>query len=199
MRRLSASRFATPSNHMLDDLTDLLPPERRRARARDYFLRLGVVIVWFVTALVLVSALLLLPTYVFLAQSFRAKEARLANIESALASSDGTALSARLAALTSNTDALAALSRAPSASAIVRLALAVPHPGITFSGFAYAPADGTRPGTLALSGTAATRDALRKYQLVLQGAPFARSADLPVSTYAKDSNIGFTVTVTLAP
>lgn len=184
---------------MRNDLTDMLPPERHRALARDYFLRLGVVAVWFATVLVLASAILLLPTYVFLAKSSRAKEARLKNIESALSSSDGTALSARLAALTSNTDALAALAHAPSASATIRSALAIAHQGITFSGFAYAPADGTRPGTLAISGTAATRDVLRRYQLVLQGAPFARSADLPVSTYAKDSNIAFTVTVTLAP
>jgi hypothetical protein len=184
---------------MPDDLTDLLPNERRRALARDYFLRLGVVAVWFATVLTLVSALLLAPTYIFLAQSSSAKEARLANIESMIASSDGTALAARLAVLMSNTNALSALALAPSASEIIRSALAISHPGITFSGFAYAPADGTRPSTLALSGTAMTRDALRKYQLVLQGAPFARSADLPVSTYAKDSDIGFTVTVTLAP
>jgi hypothetical protein len=184
---------------MPNDLTDLLPSERHRALARDYLLRLGVVAVWFATALVLASALLLAPTYVFLAQSSRAKEARLANIESALSLSDGTALAARLSALTSNTDALAALAHAPSASATIRSALAIARPGITFSGFAYTPADGTRPGTLAISGTATTRDALRRYQLVLQDAPFARSASLPVSTYAKDSNIAFTVTVTLAP
>jgi len=199
MQRLSVSRFAILLNRMRNDLTDLLPPERHHALARDYLLRLGVVAVWFATALVLVSALLLLPTYVFLTQSFRAKEARLANIESALSSSDGTALAARLAALTSNTDALAALAHAPSVSAIIRLVLAIPRPGIALSGFAYAPADATRPGTLAISGTASSRDDLRRYQLVLQGAPFARSADLPVSTYAKDSNITFTVTVTLAP
>jgi hypothetical protein len=184
---------------MHNDLTDLLPPERHHALARDYFLRLGVVTAWFATALILAAALLLLPTYVFLAKNSRTKEARLANIESALASSDGTALAARLAALTSNTDALAALAHASSTSATIRSALAIARPGIILSGFAYTPADEARPGTLAISGTAATRDALRKYQLVLQGAPFARSASLPVSTYANDSNIDFIVTVTLAP
>lgn len=199
MRRLSASRFAILLNRMRNDLTDLLSPERHHALARDYFMRLGVVAICFATALVLVSVLLLLPTYVFLAKSSSAKEARLANIESALSSSDGTALAARLAALTSNTDALAALAHAPSVSAIIRSALAIAHPGITFSGFVYTHADETRPGTLAISGTAATRDALRSYQLALQGAPLALSSDLPVSTYAKDSNITFTVTVTLKP
>jgi hypothetical protein len=39
---------------------------------------------------------------------------------------------------------------------------------------------------------------LRSYQLALQGASFARAVDLPVSAYAKDADIAFTVTITLA-
>lgn len=182
-----------------DHLTDLLPLERRRALARDYYVRLGVVALLFTTALAFASAILLVPTYVFLAKNSGAKEARLANIESSLSSFDDTALSARLSALTGDMDALAALARTPSASAIIRSALAVSHPGATLSGFEYVPAEKTRSGTFAISGIAATRDALRSYQLALERAPFARSATVPVSTYAKDSNIAFTVTVTLAP
>lgn len=189
-----------PSNNMTPDhLTDLLPLERRRALARDYYARLGVVAMLFTTALAFASAILLVPTYVFLAKNSGAKETHLANIESSFSSFDDTALSARLSALTSDTDALAALARTPSASAIVRLALAVSRPGVTLSGFEYVPAEKTGSGTFAISGIAATRDALRSYQLALQGAPFSRSANLPISTYAKDSNIAFTVTVTLAP
>lgn len=184
---------------MPENLTDLLPFERHRALARDYYARLGVVVAWFVTALVLASALLLVPTYVFLAKNSGAKETRLANIESSLSSFNDTALFARLSALTSNTDTLATLARMPSASAIIRSALAISRPGITLSGFEYVTTEKTRSGTLIVSGIAATRDALRSYQLALEGAPFARSANLPVSTYAKDSNIAFTITVTLAP
>lgn len=182
---------------MSDRLTDLLPPERRRAIRRDYSLRFGTVVTLFVTALVLVAAALLAPTYVFLAKSVAAKEARLASMRSALSSPDDTALSARLSALKSDAVALSAI--APSASVIVRAALAVSRSGITLSGFEYVPVAEARPGTLSLSGTASTRDALRGYQLTLEHAPFARSASLPVSTYAKDKNIPFTITVTLAP
>lgn len=180
-------------------LTNLLPFERRRALTRDYFLRLGTVATLLATTLVLVAAALLAPTYVFLAKSVAAKEARLASVKASLASSDDAVLSARLAALRSDADALATLARAFSASAIVRAALAVSRAGVTLSGFEYSPAADTRPGTLSLSGAAATRDALRAYQLALERAPFARSASLPVSTYAKDRNIPFTIAITLAP
>lgn len=184
---------------MHNDLTNLLPLERQNALARDYFMRLGVVAVVCITILALVSMVLLVPTYVFLTGSARAKEAHLATIESTLSGANEVSLSARLATLNRNATTLSALAHLPSASAVIRSVLVLSRPGITLSGFVYTPAEGTKLGTLALSGTALTRDALRSYQLMLQGASFARSADLPVSAYAKDSDIMFTISVTLAP
>ena len=184
---------------MPDGLTDLLPPERRDRLAREYRYRFGVVAVSLIILLLLAAAALLSPTYLFLIGSAAAKETRLAGIQASLSSSDQVALSVRLEALSSDAVALTELAKAPSASAIVRTVLAVPRAGITISGFTYAPVSGTTPATLALSGTAATRDALRSYQLALQSAPFARAVDLPVSAYAKDADIGFTITILLAP
>lgn len=180
-------------------LTNLLPEDRQRALRRDYFLRLTVVAIAFLIVLALAAAILLLPSYVFLSENFHTKESRLASIESVASSSDETALSAQLTALSDDAATLEALADAPSVSSLIRTVLAVSRPGIVLSGFAYAPRTDTNPGTLAISGTAATRDALRNYQLALQGESFARAADLPVSAYAKDSDIAFTITITLAP
>ena len=188
-----------PVEPMYNELTNVLPPERQSALSRAYFLRLGVVSAVLLGILTFISAALLLPTYVFLAKSASVKEARLASIESTLSSADETALSARLAALTSDPAILTALANTPSASNIIRTVLAISRPGITLSDFVYTPAVNKVPGTLIISGTAATRDALRGYQLALQGAPLTLSATLPVSSYAKDANTTFTITVTLAP
>lgn len=179
---------------MPDELINLLPRERRRALVRDYRLRLGVVVAWLFTALACAAALLLLPTYLLLTGNISAKEIRLANVESTLSAVDEAGVSARLAALGSAATTLIALGDTPSASAAIAAALAVPRPGIVLSNFGYVPA-----AALTLSGRAATRDTLRAYQLALQSAPFARSAALPVSAYAQDTNIAFTITVTLAP
>jgi len=192
---------------MTDDLTNLLPRERRDALARDYLVRLGVVTVAFVAALVFISIILLVPTYVFLRESSQAKTERLANIEATLSSSNEATLSSRLSTLSKNAATLSALAEAPSASALLRSVLSITRPGITLSGFVYTPttlkvsstSTNVVPGTLAITGIARTRDALRNYQLALQGLSVARSADLPVSAYAKDSNITFTITVTLTP
>jgi hypothetical protein len=195
---------------MKNDFTNLLPTPRRRALRREYFLRLGVVATLLVAVLTVAMGILLLPTYVFLAQSTRAKEARLASIEATFSSGDEAGLSARLSALSRDADTLSALGGALSVSAVIRAVLAVPRTSITLSSFTYTPASSAAPksgapatpktfATLSLSGVATTRDALRSYQLALQAAPFARSADLPVSAYAKDTNNVFVITVALSP
>lgn len=184
---------------MNSELTNLLPPLRRSLLAREYFFRLGVVVVALFVALVLAAALLLVPTYVFLTGNAQAKEAHLITIKSTLSSADEVALSARLNALSNDAAALLLLSKRPSVSAIIRTALAVPRPGIILSGFVYTPTVDKNSNTLALTGIASARDVLRNYQLALQSSSFALSADLPVSAYAKDANIAFTITITLAP
>ncbi|MDE1919701.1 MAG: hypothetical protein KGH56_03345 [Patescibacteria group bacterium] len=184
---------------MSNDLMNLLPAERQKAFSREYLLRLGVVIALFLTALALAAMVLLLPTYVFLSGSAQTKQARLATIDASFFSTDGAALSARLSALSAHAATITALANAPSASAVIRAALDIPRPGVVLSGFSYDPSAGAEGRTLAISGTALTRDALRAYQLALGAVSFARSADLPVSAYAKDSNISFTITVTLKP
>lgn len=182
---------------MENELTNLLPPERQRLLAREYLIRLGVVTMVLVTILIFIAGLLLVPTFLFLTQSAGTKQARLTSIESVLSSADERTLSTHLAVLSNSAATLAVLGKSPSASSIVRVALAVSRPGVTLSGFTYTPAEGKSPGTLVISGTAATRDALRNYQLALQGAPFATAANLPVSAYANDTNILFSITVTL--
>lgn len=184
---------------MHNELTNLLPAAARHAARREYLLRLGVVAALLATALVIVAALLLLPAYVFLGASFQTKKAHLASIESTLSSVSEKTLSDRLAALSTDAATLTAIANAPSISAIIRAVLATARPGVSLSSFVYTPAAPGSHGTLLISGMAMTRDALRNYQLTLQSAPFALAADLPVSAYAQDTNIPFTITVTLAP
>ncbi len=184
---------------MRNEFTNLLPPERQRAVSREYYLRLGVVTAVLITGIVIAAAVLLLPTYVLLMGSSKAKEMRLADIKATTSSSEEAALSARLAAFSSSAAILTKLSDNPSASRIIHSILEVSRPGIKFSHFAYTTASSKSPHTLTLSGTSVTRDALRNYQLALQNSPLVLSANLPISAYAKDSNITFAISITLAP
>jgi len=182
---------------MSNPLTNLLPPERLQLLTREYYFRFGVVVIAAIVVLTSVGALLLMPTYVFLVGSASDKTTRLAHIKATLSSADEVALSSRLAALSRDAAALLALSKRPSVSGAVRSVLAISRPGVKISGFTYTP--GTTSSVLLLTGVAATRDSLRAYQLALQNMPSANSVTLPVSVYAKDTEIPFTITVTLAP
>jgi len=184
---------------MRNELTNLLPNERLRAIRLDYFIRLGVIAALIVTMLTSAAAILLLPTYIFLTASASSEKTRLANIESSLSSSNDVALSAQLTALSNSAKILSVLGSVRTVSEITRDVLVIPRPGITLSGLAYSPATSKSQNIFTISGISATRDALRSYQLALQSAPFVSSANLPVSVYAKDTNIAFTITITLAP
>lgn len=184
---------------MPDELTNLLPPERARALRRDYALRVSVVAIAAMTALTLAAAVLLLPTSVLLSSSASAKRAHLATLTAASPSASDAALAARLAVLASRAGTLSALADTPSVSSLTRTVLAVTRPGVTLSGFSYAPATGKDAAAFVVSGVAQTRDALRSYQLALQGMPSVRSVSLPVSAYAKDADITFSITVALSP
>ncbi len=182
---------------MLKPLTNLLPVARQRALVHEYYYRLIVVIVGLSIVLIGVAAILLLPIYVYLVGNVQEKSNQLGHIKATLSSADEIALSARLTALSNDAAALIALSKRPSISAAVRSVLVVPRPGISLSSFTYTP--GAKSSTLLINGAAATRDSLRGYQLALQSMPSAISATLPVSVYAKDSDIGFTITIVLKP
>ena len=178
---------------------NLLPPERRRLIWRRYFLRLGTVATCLAMALAVGSAVLLIPTFAFLQNAQSTKQARLANLKSVLSSAEEAALAARLSALSADAANLLSLAESSSVTDLLREALMVPRPGIALSGLVYAPPTPGKPATLALTGVAASRNVLRAYQLALLAAPQFSNADLPVSSYAKDRDIPFTITVSLVP
>jgi len=189
---------------MNEQLTNLLPLERQKALRRNYRLRLLTVGVLLATVLVGATAVLLIPTYVFLAQNEAQKRVALENVEASSSSADVKQLSLRLVVISNNAKVLAALAHTTSVSTLVSSVLAVSRPGITLSGFVYSPATATKgtakktSGTVDVSGTAATRDALHSYQLALQSMPSVAAATLPVSAYAQSSDIPFTITLLLA-
>lgn len=184
---------------MYPELINLLPESRIVALRRAYFLRVGALALALVSAVTVLTGILLLPTYVYLKAETSARESELRALEATLASSNAAALEERLARLTKQTERLASLADKETASEYMLLALSVPRPGVKLSGFTYKPPSGATPGTLLVGGAAETRDSLRAYQLALLSAPFVGSADLPISAYAKDRNIDFAITLSLRP
>lgn len=173
---------------------DLLPEDRRRKIRRAYVLRVSTVAAVLGIILVVAAAALLVPTYIYLVSALKAQSVRLASVESTISATDQTTLGKRLATLGTDATEIALLGATPSASEVIREVLAIGRPSIVLTGMSYALAQ----NTLALSGVAATRNDLRAYQLSLAATPRFANAALPVSSYAKDRDIPFAITITLA-
>lgn len=178
---------------------DLLPPERIRANVRDHYTRLATVALVLFTLLVIVAAMLLFPSYRFVTDSLHNQRAMLEkqNENNALAE---PAVAKRIKDVQAEQIQMLDLKDVPSASATVRSLLDIPYRGVRLSSIAYtAPTDAKKAIVLTVSGTAENRERLQTYQQTLQAATFIASADLPISAYAKDTEIPFAIVVTLAP
>lgn len=181
---------------MSPELTNLLPHSRLRAFRRLYFTRLGTLALGILTATVLVQVFLLIPTYWYVRAEVGQLKSSVAATDAAAQSSEEQELRTRTEALSATVMRLVRLSEAPVASAAIRAVLVVPRPGIRLVGFTFtAPANG-QPARMGISGIAGTRDDLRQYEAALRELSFVERADLPISAYAKESAIPFTIVLT---
>jgi Tfp pilus assembly protein PilN len=181
---------------MFPELTNLLPRSNINAFRRGYFLRVAALGCGMLAGLVVLHGLLLLPSYIFAHSEVKRESAQLATLNASLNTSEEAQVRKRLGQLSTNVAYLNTLATTTTASAVLRAVLAAPRTGITLSGFTFTPATPGKQGTMGISGMAATRDTLRAYALALGALPFVTNADLPISAYAKDSNIPFTITLT---
>lgn len=182
---------------MQDELTNLLPSERQRTLRKSYLMRFGIVTCWLFSALVIIAMALLLPTYFYAMQAVEATRDHLSELTSANKGPDESVVALRLSALSIDAERLSALKNAPTASSAIRAILAVSHPNVQLLGFSYTPKNAKGVRTLAVSGSADTRSALRDYQIALESNPLVENTQLPVSTYAQETDIAFTITLTL--
>jgi hypothetical protein len=172
---------------MMHRLMNLLPRERERSLRQVYFLRFATASVLMAAGLVVVHGAFLLPSYLYLKDLARERKGALA----ALAGSEEQEVSSRVKSLAEDSAYLARLASVPKASASVSAIIALPRPGIVLTGFSFAPSkDGA---DMRVSGSASTREALRAYEQALKSAPFIAGVELPISAYAKERDIEFTI------
>ena len=180
---------------MSSELTNLLPDDTRRAFLREYFLRLGTLALSLIAVVVTLGAIMLVPSYLSFSQELHAKEQELARVTAQLESAQDKEVGSRLARLQDDATHLSRLAEAPSAAGAIRAVLEVPHEGIKIAHIAFTVgADGKH--VMSLSGSALTRSALQRYEQALRALPFIATLDLPISTYAKEVDLEFIITLT---
>ncbi|MGE5540867.1 MAG: hypothetical protein ACM3TU_01105 [Bacillota bacterium] len=181
---------------MSSELTNLLPPERLKAQRQEYFIRLATVSIFMLSFVLIASGVLLAPSYLFLHQEMQGREAHIQELDARLNAIGGEAATKRLAAVATNAMYIARLASTTTSTAAIRTVLDIPRPGITISGFTFTAPIQDGKTTMMITGTAATRESLRSYALTLGQQPFISGVDLPISAYAKEADIPFSITLT---
>jgi hypothetical protein len=174
---------------------NLLPPERLRALRREYFTRLAALGVGALGIVGIGSGALLIPSYLYVHEQTRLAETQLAALAKSEDTTNDKETKQRLAALTEEAASLSRLATTTSAGGTLRAVLAVPRPGISLSGLTLTPSSGNIPGKVALRGIAASRGALQEYARVLGTLPFVKTVDLPISVYAQEADIPFSISL----
>jgi hypothetical protein len=178
------------------ELTNLLPRSGVRALRRGYFIKLAIVTVALAIIALIIHGALLLPSYLYAHQEVAREQGELDRISSSNSSAQERDIQTHIASVKSDIEYLGRLGTLPTASGAFRAVLQVPHPGIKIAGFTFTAPSGTaHTAQMTVTGTAATRDQLRAYVQALGQLPYVSNADLPISAYAKDNAIPFTITL----
>lgn len=179
------------------ELTNLLPRSGQRALRRGYFLRLINITVWLAVIALCIHGILLAPAYLYARAEVKREQTELNRISSSSSTAEERSIQTHIASVKGDITYLGRLATLPTASGAIRAVLQVPHSGIQITGFTYtAPSGTSHTAQMSVTGTANTRDGLRQYAQALGQLSYVSNADLPISAYAKDSDIPFTITLT---
>lgn len=181
---------------MSEHLTNLLPRDKKNAIGRLYGIRLSAIALVLIAFLILSATALRIPSYIYQYQQIQIQTENLARLTSNLDSTEGKEVSARFKAVNENIAYLSRLATSSSAIAATAAVLQIAHPGVIISALSYTPSSRTTDGKMTLSGKALTRESLRQYVEVLGNQSYIKNADLPISSYAKESDIPFVITLT---
>lgn len=179
------------------NMINFLPPEAKIAVKHEY--RMRAISIWMLSlaTATTVGVLLLLPTYVWLKGEREALATEV--IQSNSATGTEAYVTARTALMKAQTLAvqLKLVSPGPTASEVLREIQKGQTSAITTSGFSY-EYNGTSTPQVAIHGIAETREALAAFSAALERNPMFVRAEVPVSDLAKDRDLPFTLTLTLA-
>lgn len=175
---------------------NLLPDTRKHILARVYLLRLAVVTALVFSAVLVVHVVLSVPAFVHVSAQVRENAITLEGLTAQLAGSQAQQVSDRVTALTERATYLAQSARQGTASSALRTMAGVSHPGIRLTSLSYAQATGSGTAKMTLTGIATSREALRAYVHTLSALPYVAQASLPISAYAKEADIEFSLQLT---
>jgi hypothetical protein len=178
-------------------MINLLPPSAITALRREYLAR--VVTVWLVlfAGVGICGVVALLPSYVFLDAQIGSFQA--IATEAKEQDADFTRVAADLVMASNLAAAVMQENDVPMFAPILSRIEDLAGREITITTLAFNRTEAVAIAPITVTGVAQTRQALAKFRDVLLAEPDFVTVDLPISNLAKDTEVPFTITVTVAP
>ncbi len=175
---------------------NLLPPSRVHMLRKQRLIQLATVSAIVFSVLIITQMVLLFPAYNYLQTKYYNLQNLQREFSAKLASRNIQAINTRTKTLNKNVHFLETLDNTPSGVAAIQYILNITHHDVTINSITYTTPSKKQKAKIILSGMAQTREALHTYQQELQTNRHINSVDLPVNSYAKDSDITFTIIIT---
>lgn len=173
---------------------NLLPQSQKKEAKREYHLRVLTVAFYLSGTALVAGGLLLAPSYVMV--SLRIDAAEGAQQLLAGAKDDGDTPAAILAAVERDVRILNSLATPLTVEDTVSKALGIRPLGLTTTTIIYEE-QGAR-GTLSVKGVAKSRNDLVAFVRALEAIPEFSNVELPISNLARNENIPFTLSLSVA-
>lgn len=172
------------------ELTNLLPEAESNGYRTRYYLRVATVALYALVILIGIHALLLVPTYLYFAEDMRQKQSSLAQLTERLELMKDEESVARIEYI--ETEARRLLSHGSSTKVLPALygILTTQRLGITLGGFSITSYDAADE-RIVVSGVAESRESLQAFRQSLLKNTNAKTVELPIGAFAKESEIPF--------
>lgn len=180
----------------------LLPDYHKQQVIAEYRNRVLIVFSVGILILVIISAVFLIPVYISTHGRYSVVAAQRESIEAQIAGGENTDDAEKVKEIVSAVEVLKSYTLSEYPSEIFTRILRVKPSGIKITGFIYTP-PANQIGTVELSsvdisGVASTRIALSKFNDELKKDKVFKSVFVPISSFAKDKDIVFTVKLTIS-
>lgn len=175
---------------------NLLPDSRKQTLARLYLMRLVVVCALLVSGVLCIHMLLAVPALAYTYQLVADRTIEAVVLGEKLSGTEVREVSGRIKTLNDTAVALSHSMSDGTATQAIGHITAVPHGGVRITGISFSKGATDTSSRMVLTGTAVSRESLRSYVSSLNSVPSVSSVDLPISAYAKESDIDFSITLT---
>lgn len=176
-------------------MINLIPPEARRRIVTEYWVRVVTAWLFLLAVAATVVGALLLPAYVLVTSQVRSSATEADSARARVGDHDTT--TKVLDAAGEEARLIAASAQEPQLTHVIEMIEELIPSGVEATAYTLARQTGAVAPVL-VRGTADTRTGLAAFRDALLGHPRIAKVDLPISNFAKDRDISFTVTITIS-